>query len=217
MLIELALEVAIEGVGSTHDGGRVQESRKRTRPAQVSRGHEHSARARDWSRAESLGLVSAKRSRSVARDKLKRLGVVRPSTVMASTCAEKGVGGAAIGHQKTRKRQRNAGRSLGRTARGVKRLQGLPARTEPCEPPAPMQLPQWLSNLLPILGLLVAIGIVLSRLPKVDMGHSTAFKRRRVFDWLPLGLTYAFLYFGRYNLSTTVDKFEPLLYESPIR
>jgi len=69
-------------------------------------------------------------------------------------------------------------------------------------------MPTWLSNALPIVLLLAAIGVVVSRLPKVDMGHSEAFKRRRVMNWLPLGLTYAFLYFGRYNLSAIVDKFE---------
>lgn len=55
-------------------------------------------------------------------------------------------------------------------------------------------------DLIPI-GILVAfIGFVLWRLPKVDLGHSRAFKQRRTFNWLPLGLTYTFLYFGRYNL-----------------
>lgn len=71
-----------------------------------------------------------------------------------------------------------------------------------------MQLPTWLSNALPIFILLVAIGVVLARLPKVDVGHSEAFKKRRLLNWVPLGLTYAFLYFGRYNLSAIVDKFE---------
>ena len=28
-------------------------------------------------------------------------------------------------------------------------------------------------------------------LPKVELGHSAAFRRRRVLNWLPLGLTYA--------------------------
>lgn len=69
-------------------------------------------------------------------------------------------------------------------------------------------MPTWLSNALPILLLLAAIVVVLRRLPKVDMGHSEAFKRRRVMNWLPLGLTYAFLYFGRYNLSANIGVFE---------
>ncbi len=71
-----------------------------------------------------------------------------------------------------------------------------------------MQLPGWLSNMLPIVLLLVAIGVVVARLPKVDVGHSEAFKKRRLMNWVPLGLTYAFLYFGRYNLSAIVDRFE---------
>lgn len=62
-------------------------------------------------------------------------------------------------------------------------------------------MPQWLSNLLPIVLLLGAIALVLARLPKVELGHSEAFKRRRFWNWFPLGLTYAFLYFGRYNVN----------------
>lgn len=58
----------------------------------------------------------------------------------------------------------------------------------------------WLGDLAPIIILITAIAIVISRLPKVDLGHSKAFNRRRVMNWLPLGLTYAFLYWGRYNL-----------------
>ncbi|MBM4359163.1 MAG: MFS transporter [Deltaproteobacteria bacterium] len=65
-------------------------------------------------------------------------------------------------------------------------------------------MPDWLTRIAPILLLLVAVGIVMWRMPKVDLGHSDAFKRRRVQNWLPLGLTYAFLYFGRYNLSAIV-------------
>ena len=62
-------------------------------------------------------------------------------------------------------------------------------------------MPSWLSNLLPILLLLSVVALVLWRLPKVDLGHSRAFKRRRFLNWFPLGLTYAFLYMGRYNFS----------------
>jgi OPA family glycerol-3-phosphate transporter-like MFS transporter len=69
-------------------------------------------------------------------------------------------------------------------------------------------MPVWIEKAYPILLLLVAVGVVLWRLPKVDLGHSAEFKRRRVFNWLPLGLTYAFLYFGRYNLSAIVDQLE---------
>ena len=62
-------------------------------------------------------------------------------------------------------------------------------------------MPGWLSDLLPIVLLLMAIGLVLWRLPKLDLGHSDAFRRRRLFNWFPLGMTYAFLYFGRYNIN----------------
>jgi len=66
-------------------------------------------------------------------------------------------------------------------------------------------MPDWLKNFLPILILLAAIAVVLLRLPKIDVGHSEAYKRRRFFNWFPLGMTYALLYFGRYNLSANVS------------
>lgn len=69
-------------------------------------------------------------------------------------------------------------------------------------------MPVWLQKFLPILILLVAIVVVLRRLPRVEIEHSDAYRRRRVFNWLPLGLAYAFLYFGRYNLSAIVDLLE---------
>jgi MFS transporter, OPA family, glycerol-3-phosphate transporter len=62
-------------------------------------------------------------------------------------------------------------------------------------------LPSWLDELLPIVLLLAAVAFVLGRLPRSDLGHSAAFLRRRRLNWLPLGLTYAFLYMGRYNLN----------------
>lgn len=44
------------------------------------------------------------------------------------------------------------------------------------------------------------------------MNHSPAYRRRRFFNWFPLGLTYAVYYMGRYNLnvsSTTImEKFD---------
>jgi len=58
-----------------------------------------------------------------------------------------------------------------------------------------------LFELLPIVGLLLVIFFVLRRLPKVELGHSAAFIKRRTRNWLPLGLTYAFLYMGRYNIN----------------
>lgn len=67
-----------------------------------------------------------------------------------------------------------------------------------------------MNQFLPILLLLAAIAVVLWRLPKVDVGHSAAFKRRRFLNWFPLGLTYALLYFGRYNLSANAPALDKL-------
>lgn len=55
-------------------------------------------------------------------------------------------------------------------------------------------------DLLPIGILITVIILVIARLPKVDLGHTAAFRARRLLNWLPLGLTYSFLYFGRYNI-----------------
>ncbi len=54
-------------------------------------------------------------------------------------------------------------------------------------------------EVVPILILCAAIALVVRRLPRVEVTHSDEFRRRRVLNWLPLGLTYAFLYMGRYN------------------
>ncbi|MCK6572108.1 MFS transporter [Myxococcota bacterium] len=62
-------------------------------------------------------------------------------------------------------------------------------------------MPDWLNKLLPILVLLTVVIVVLRRLPKVELGHSDAFRSRRVANWLPVGIAYAFLYMGRYNLT----------------
>jgi OPA family glycerol-3-phosphate transporter-like MFS transporter len=67
--------------------------------------------------------------------------------------------------------------------------------------------PTMLENLMPIGILLVVIGFVLYRLPKADVGHTAEFKRRRIMNWLPLGLTYSFLYMGRYNLTVAKTAF----------
>ena len=64
---------------------------------------------------------------------------------------------------------------------------------------------------LPILILLVAVAVVIGRLPRVELGHSEAFRRRRLANWLPLGLTYAFLYMGRYNLTVSKGAFEEMV------
>jgi len=56
-------------------------------------------------------------------------------------------------------------------------------------------------EIVPILVLVAVIAVVVRRLPRVDVGHTPAFLRRRALNWIPLGLTYAFLYMGRYNMT----------------
>jgi OPA family glycerol-3-phosphate transporter-like MFS transporter len=56
-------------------------------------------------------------------------------------------------------------------------------------------------EIVPILVLVAVIAVVVVRLPRVDVGHTPEFRRRRVLNWVPLGLTYAFLYMGRYNMT----------------
>jgi OPA family glycerol-3-phosphate transporter-like MFS transporter len=61
-------------------------------------------------------------------------------------------------------------------------------------------------EVVPILILCAVIAVVVRRLPKVEVDHSAAYRRRRVANWLPLGLTYAFLYMGRYNIVALLVK-----------
>ncbi|RME21874.1 MAG: MFS transporter, partial [Deltaproteobacteria bacterium] len=70
---------------------------------------------------------------------------------------------------------------------------------------------EFMQEFAPIAILLVVVGIVIARLPAVEgVSHSPAFRRRRVMNWLPLGLTYAFLYMGRYNLKVSKFAFEEI-------
>ena len=65
-----------------------------------------------------------------------------------------------------------------------------------------------LNELAPIALLLVVVVVVLARLPRVEgVTHTDAFRRRRVMNWVPLGLTYAFLYMGRYNIKVSQHAF----------
>ncbi len=64
-------------------------------------------------------------------------------------------------------------------------------------------MPLWFQEFLPVLILLVFVGIILYRLPTIDVGHTKEYLSRRKANWLPLGLTYAFLYMGRYNLKVS--------------
>jgi len=73
-----------------------------------------------------------------------------------------------------------------------------------------IEIPVWLDELLPILILLDVVAIVIGRLPKIEIEHSAALRRRRLLNWLPLGLTYSFLYMGRYNLKVSKFAFEEM-------
>jgi OPA family glycerol-3-phosphate transporter-like MFS transporter len=76
-----------------------------------------------------------------------------------------------------------------------------PAAAAPASPGG--KLGVW-QNLIAIFILLVVVGVVIARLPRVEgLGHTEAFRKRRVGNWLPLGLTYAFLYMARYNLTVS--------------
>jgi MFS transporter, OPA family, glycerol-3-phosphate transporter len=69
----------------------------------------------------------------------------------------------------------------------------------------------WGKKSAPIAILLIVIAFVIARLPKVKgVDHSKAYRIRRVMNWLPLGLTYAFLYMGRYNLKVSKEAFEEM-------
>jgi len=41
--------------------------------------------------------------------------------------------------------------------------------------------------------------------------HSPEYKKRRILNWLPLGLTYAFLYMARYNLTVSKNALGDLM------
>lgn len=72
-------------------------------------------------------------------------------------------------------------------------------------------VPAWLVRCSPILMLVAVVVFVVLRLPAVELGHTPAFIRRRVINWLPLGLTYAFLYMGRYNLTVSKNALGDLM------
>jgi MFS transporter, OPA family, glycerol-3-phosphate transporter len=88
---------------------------------------------------------------------------------------------------------------IAQTAPAVATAAATTAKVEcPVSKPSPTK--PLSDDLLPIGILIVVITVVVIRLPRVELGHSRAFRQRRLLNWLPLGLTYSFLYFGRYNL-----------------
>ena len=56
--------------------------------------------------------------------------------------------------------------------------------------------------------LLVVIGVYFYNNP---LRHGPWFLSRRFINWFPLGMTYAFLYMGRYNLTVAKNSFGSLM------
>lgn len=71
----------------------------------------------------------------------------------------------------------------------------------------------WYSGFAPILLLLGAIALVIWRMPAVkeefpgQLAHARdmRYRLRRMWNWVLLGATYAFLYWGRYNLNPAIE------------
>jgi len=55
-------------------------------------------------------------------------------------------------------------------------------------------------NFIALAAIIVAVAIFV-RLSGNPIGHSPGYLRRRILNWVPLGIGYAFLYFARYNLN----------------
>ena len=51
-----------------------------------------------------------------------------------------------------------------------------------------------------LLGIIVAVAIF-TRMSGNPLNHSGGYRTRRILNWVPMGIGYAFLYFGRYNLT----------------
>jgi MFS transporter, OPA family, glycerol-3-phosphate transporter len=68
-----------------------------------------------------------------------------------------------------------------------------------------------LEELLSITVLVAVIALVVARLPKIDVGHTARYRARRLRNWVPVGLMYALLYMGRYNLTVSKSVFEKTL------
>ena len=62
-----------------------------------------------------------------------------------------------------------------------------------------------LTNLFTIIPLLIVVFYVYRDISgkNPEVQHTNQFKIRRAFNWLPLGLAYAFLYMARYNLTVS--------------
>ncbi|MFH1144128.1 MAG: MFS transporter [Candidatus Eisenbacteria bacterium] len=57
-----------------------------------------------------------------------------------------------------------------------------------------------MADLIVLLAIVVVVALF-TRASGNPMGHSSDYMRRRILNWVPLGVTYALLYMGRYNLT----------------
>lgn len=57
-----------------------------------------------------------------------------------------------------------------------------------------------MNDLIVLLAIIVGVALF-TRASGNPMGHSGPYLRRRIINWVPLGITYALLYMGRYNLT----------------
>lgn len=70
----------------------------------------------------------------------------------------------------------------------------------------------YLSGFVPIIGILMAAGVVFTNLPQVKEEHEgqlaylkvPGYRARRGLNWMIIGIAYAFLYWGRYNLNPAI-------------
>jgi OPA family glycerol-3-phosphate transporter-like MFS transporter len=67
-----------------------------------------------------------------------------------------------------------------------------------------------MSNLLTLLGIVIAVALF-TRASGNPLGHDSSYLRRRILNWVPMGVAYAFLYFGRYNLTVAKNALGDLM------
>ena len=72
---------------------------------------------------------------------------------------------------------------------------------------------RFLFDLFSLVPILMVVAYVLMDVfrQNPEVQHTTAFKLRRVINWLPLGFTYAFLYMARYNLTVSKNALGSLM------
>lgn len=70
-----------------------------------------------------------------------------------------------------------------------------------------------MTTILTLLASVVVVWLFTARSGN-PLGHSGAFLRRRTFNWVPLGITYALLYMGRYNLTVAKNALGGLMSKS---